>query len=142
VTSKSRKLLYGLLAFVVFALAINTPGIIQGRTQKKAADMAFSSYSKALLVGDYAGAYQLCGDGFRRSTSFESFVEEQRESTSSLGRLETIENKGTFVHGRGSPMQWTAVIEARELHEKGDIHLACELHLENGGWKLFGCKQV
>ena len=140
--SKTRKFVYGLVAFVILALAVNTPGIMQGRKQKRAVDAAFNVYSRALVSGDYAGAYQLCGDAFRDATSFEAFAGKQRELQSSFGRLKAIENESTYVHGKGSPMQWTAVIDARELYERGDLHSVCEFHLEDAGWKLFGCKRV
>lgn len=140
--SKSKKIACGILGLAVFALAVNTPGIIEGRKQKKAVDSAFDAYSRALVSGDYGNAFQLCGDEFKRSTPFEAFVGKQRETQTSLGKLEAIENKGTFVHGKGSPMEWVAVVETRQLYERGDLHLVCELHLENGSWKLFGCKQV
>jgi len=119
--SKSRKIVYGILGFAVFALALNTPGIIEGRKQKKAVDATFAAYSNALVAGDYTNAFQFCGDEFKRSVSLEAFVEKQHEAQTSLGKLKAFENKGTFVHGKGSPMEWTAVIEARQLYEKGDL---------------------
>jgi hypothetical protein len=139
---KSRKIAYGVLGFAVFALAITAPGIIEGRRQKKAVDSAFEAYSQALVLSDYASAFQLCGEEFKRSLSFEAFVQKQSELQSSFGRLKAVENRGTFVHGKGSPMEWVAVIEARQLYERRDIHVVCEFHLENGTWKLFGCKEV
>jgi len=140
--SKSRKIAYSILGFAIFAFAITTPGIIEGRKQKKAVDATFDAYSRALVSGDYANAFQFCGDEFKRSVPFDEFVEKLRELQSGLGRLKAIENEGTFVHGKGSPTEWTAVIEARQLYEKGDRHFVCEFHLENGNWRLFGCKQV
>jgi hypothetical protein len=115
---------------------------LKGRKQRKAVDLTFDTYSRALVSGDYANAFQFCGDEFKRSVPFEAFVEEQHELQSSLGRLKAVENKGTFVHGKGSPTEWAAVIEARQLYERGDRHSVCVFHLENGSWKLFGCKQV
>jgi hypothetical protein len=140
--SKSNKIIYGVLAFAVLALALNTPGIIEGRKQKKAVDATYAAYSNALVAGDYASAFQFCGDEFKRSVPFEAFTEKQYAIQAGLGKLKAAENKGTFVHGKGSPMEWTAVIETRLLYEKGDLHLVCELHLENGNWKVYGCKQV
>jgi hypothetical protein len=140
--SRSKKILYGVGAFAIIALAINTPGIIQGRKQKKAVDATFDAYSHALVLGDYARGYQLCGEAFQYSTSFEAFAGKQRELQSRFGPLKRMENKGTYVHGKGSPMEWTAVIDTHHLYEKGDLHAVCEFHLEDNGWKLFGCKQV
>jgi len=140
--SRSRKIIYGILALVVFALALNAPGILEGQKQKKAVIAAFEEYSHALVSNDYARAFQFCGNEFTRSVPFEVFVDRQRELESSLGKLKATENKGTFVHGKGSPMEWTAIIETRQQYERGDIHLVCELHLEDGGWRLFGCKKV
>lgn len=140
--SKSRKIIYGVLAFAVLALALNAPGMIEGRKQRKAVDAAFTAYSNALVAGDYTTAFQFCGDEFKRSVPLDAFTQKQHEVQTGLGKLKAAENKGTFVHGKGSPLEWTAVIETRQLYEKGDLHLVCELHLENGSWKVFGCKQV
>lgn len=140
--SRPKKLIYGALAFALLALAANTPGIIQGRKQKRAVDATFEAYSQALVTGDYVGAYQLCGEAFKDSISFEVFVEKQRELQSSYGKLKALERKDTYVHGKGSPMEWTAIIEMNQRYEKGDLHSVCEFHLEDNGWKLFGCKQV
>jgi len=140
--SRSRKIIYSLLGFAVFALAISTPGIVEGRKQKRAVDSTFDLYSRALVSGDYTNAYQLCGDAFKREIPFEAFVGKHRELESSFGRLKAIENEGTFVHGKGSPMEWAAVIGMHQLYERGDLHVVCELHLENENWRLFGCKQV
>jgi hypothetical protein len=140
--SKSRKIIYSILAFAVFALAVTAPGIIEGRKQKKAVDDTFEAYTRALVSQDFATAFQFCGDDFKRSVAYEAFVEKQRELQSSLGGLKAVENKGTFVHGKGSPMEWAAVIDARQIYERGDVHLVFVFHLDNGSWKLFGYKQV
>lgn len=103
---------------------------------------AFDGYSHALVSGDYTRAYQFCGEAFKRSSSFEVFTGKQVELQSRFGRLKAIENKGTYVHGKGSPMEWRAVIEASQLYERGDLRSVCEFHLEDSSWKLFGCKQV
>ena len=140
--SKSRKVFYVFLVFAALAAAIGTPGIVEGYRQKKAVDSAFKAYSEALRSGDYAKAFQFCGEAFKESISYEEFVKQQREATSNLGRLETMDRKGIFVHGKGSPMRWVAVIETLQVYERGNVHLVCEFHLENDSWKLFGCQRI
>jgi len=140
--SKQRKVFYVFLVFAALAAAMGTPGIVEGYRQKKAVDSAFNAYSEALRSGDYAKAFQFCGEAFKESISYETFVKQQREATSNLGRLETMDRKDIFVHGKGSPMRWVAVIETLQVYERGTVHLVCEFHLENGNWKLFGCQRI
>lgn len=140
--SRSTKISYSIVALAILAFAVNIPGIVQGQKQRRDVDAAFDAYAHALVSGDYVRAYQLCGDAFTSSTSFESFVGKQLELHSRFGPLKAVNNKGTYVHGKGSPMGWTAVIEAQQVYEKREIHSVCEFHLENNGWRLFGCKQV
>lgn len=139
---KSRIVAYGAFALATLALVVNTPGIIEGKKQERAVDAMFESYSHALVSGDYVSAYNFCGEAFKRSTSVDAFVEKQRELESTMGRLNKVQNEGTYVHGKGSPMEWTAIVKNRQLHQKGDLNSVCELHLENKVWKLFGCKQI
>jgi len=140
--SKSRKILYGIAAFAVFALGVNVPGFIDAGKQKKAVEATFSAYSRALVSEDYAKAYELCGEEFKRTILLESFVATQHETQSNFGKLKTMDNADTYLHGKGSPMRWISVIEAHQVYEKGNVRLVCEFHLENDSWKLFGCKQV
>lgn len=131
-----------MLAIAAFALAINAPGLIEGRKQRRSVESTFNAYSHALVQRDYTSAFQLCGDEFQRSLPFESFVERQSELNPTFGRLTAMEQTGIFVHGKGSPMRWVAVIEANQVYERGHLHLVCEFRLESTGWKLFGCKQI
>jgi hypothetical protein len=140
--NKRRKAFYGFLVFAALATAIGAPSIIEGRRQMKAVDSVFNAYSHALTSGDYANAFQFCGEAFKESVSYEEFVRQQREVTSNLGRLETMDRKGIVVHGKGSHTKWIAVIETLQVYDRGNVHLVCEFHLENGNWKLFGCKRI
>jgi hypothetical protein len=140
--STSRKAAYCVLAIAAFALAINAPGLMEGRKQRRAVESTFKAYSSALVQGDYQEAFHLCDDEFQTSVPFGLFVAQQNKLNSILGRLRAIENAGTFVHGRGSPMRWVAVINAHQVYERGQIDFVCEFHLENTVWKLLGCKQV
>jgi hypothetical protein len=139
---KRRKAFYGFLVFGALIAAIGAPSQIEAYRQEKAVDLAFNGYSDALKSGDYAKAFQFCGEAFKKSVSYEEFVRQQREATSHLGTLKTVDRKGIFVHGKGSPMRWVSVIETLQVYDRGNVHLVCELHLENGSWKLFGCMQV
>jgi hypothetical protein len=96
--NKRRKAFYGFLVLAAFAAAMCGPSIIEGYRQKKAVDLAFNAYSQALKSGDYAKAFQFCGEAFKRSVSYDEFAKQQRVAISNLGRLETMDPKGIFVH--------------------------------------------
>jgi hypothetical protein len=87
--SKRRKAFYGFLVFGALIAAIGAPSQIEAYRQEKAVDLAFNGYSDALKSGDYAKAFQFCGEAFKKSVSYEEFVRQQREATSHLGTLKT-----------------------------------------------------
>jgi hypothetical protein len=140
-TSKRRKAFYASLVFAALVAMISALSVIEGYRQKRAVDLAFSGYSEALRSGDYARAYQFCGEAFKGSVSYEEFAGRQHEAISKLGKLDSMDRKDMFVHGQGSPLRWVAVIETLQVYDRGNVHLVCEFHLEGDGWKLFGCKR-
>ena len=138
----ARKIGYVVLAFAVFALAINTPGIIEGQHKMKAFRLVVALHSHALGSRDYAAAYALGDEAFRNAITLETFSAQQRAFESDLGRLLSVDAQNFYVHGKGSPTRWVALVEEQQRYERGALQFACEFHLENETWRLFGCKKV
>lgn len=133
-------ILVGIVAAVAAVFLV--PNLLNAGKQKKLVEASFQDYANALMARDYARAYDFTSDEFKKAVPFETYAERRRELETEFGPLKSISQEQTYVHGKGSPMRWIAIIEAHEKYKKTELVSACELHLERGAWRVFGCKQI
>jgi hypothetical protein len=83
---KRRKVLLWIAGgFLIFALSINTPGMLRAINQKRVVDTVFGKYAKALATDNFREAYEQTGADFRERTDFDAFVAQHRELESARG---------------------------------------------------------
>jgi hypothetical protein len=138
---KSR-LLIVIVILTVVAVSILFTNLRTASERKKQAEMVFREYANALVARDYSRAFSLTSEPFREALPFEGYSAKQRELEEQYGSLQDIRFGNTYVHGKGSPMRWIAIIEAHERYQRLELVFACELHFDNNSWRLFGCKQI
>lgn len=140
--SKKRQILFGLAVFIIVAFICNMPGLLSAHRQRVALEATFQQYSNAIVARDYPAAYSYYGSAFKTAITLQDFIAQERSFESKLGRIKSTNVAGFYMHGRGSPMVWTALIREVRRYENGEVHLLCEFHFEDGRWQLFGYKQI
>ena len=140
--SKPTKILYAFIAVCILALVLNAPGMMTGLKHKKAVEAVFHDYSVALVTHDYERAFAHADEGFKSASPIAVFTDQQRELELRFGTLKSMSKGETFVHGKGSPMQWTALVEAICKYEKTDVRFVYEFHYEKSEWRLFGYRRL
>jgi hypothetical protein len=136
------KVLIGIGCFALLAFGMNLPNLIAAHKQRKSAEAAFNEYCTALVAHDYQRAFSLATEAFQRATPYSIFVEKETLLESEYGQLKSMKIGGIYVHGKGSPLRWTALFESIRNYEKGELRLVSEFHFENGRWLLFGYKRL
>lgn len=135
---------YKILLWVVigiWAIAMSTlvaPMLVRGYYEKNAVLAQFSEYSASLVNRHFDLAYQHCGSEFRKAMSYDQFVKLYGDLERQYGTLKTVTQQGYEVHGTGSPVYWTAVIDADFVYEKKTLRFEFALHKSGNGWVIFG----
>lgn len=135
----------GLAIFIgicVIAIIINAPGMIEAIKKGNEFRKTFSSYKSLIVRGDYANAYELCCQEFHDKISYDYFVKIHTGLESNRGKLIDIEKGGMEVSGKGSPMEWTAVLNTEHVYEQDSCSFRYTFHLIDGQWELFALKQI
>jgi hypothetical protein len=136
------------VVFIVAAIAICAiyvalqPLMVAGFRQYWLFGEAFRAYASALTHEDYPRAYELSGPEFRAVTPYQDFVSQQAGLRPAFGRLKSVEQGRTEVHGHGSPMRWVAVSHVEFKYEKRAVSFVYTFQKTEGRWLLFGYRQT
>jgi hypothetical protein len=136
-----KRILYVAVGLAAVAFAYNIHNLILGRRYKRDFESTFRTYAHAIESRDYIAAYSFGDPAFKAALSPEVFISKQMAFEANLGGLKSVNTGEVYIHGKGSPMQWTAMVAEVRQYDKGQVQFVCEFHLEDGRWQMFGCKQ-
>jgi len=130
------------LGLFVIAGIFFGPDIIEAIKKNSQFNKTFSVYTSLLVSGDYANAYKISCPEFQEKISYDSYVEIHSLLESNRGKLIDIEKGRQEVSGKGTPRNWTAVLNTNHIYVQDPCSFRYTFHLIEGKWKLFAMKQI
>ena len=143
---KKRQVVYRALVLVavliLIALFNNFRLQVAAYRQKRVLESTFREYAQDLVSRNYTAAYAYGDRAFKEALDPQAFAAQQQALESRFGVLKSVRESGFDMHGRGSPMEWTAAVAETREYEKREVHITNEFHFENGRWQLFGYERT
>ncbi len=134
---KRHKVFLALAVFWLVFMAAMSPWLTQAWHYRKEVDLVFASYTDAVKNQKWKEAYQFSTDEFRTATSFEAFVDQQRE-LGKRGAIQAVTRGKTVVRRTGTPPRWIAELHADIRYPSDTAHMVYWFYREEEGWKLEG----
>lgn len=140
---RSKIVLWAILGvWVVAMLTLLLPMLVTGHREKSAVLQEFSEYAALLVDRHFEQAYQYCGSDFRKAMPYDEFIKLYNNLEDQNGRLKAITRQAYEVHGKGTPMYWSAVIDADFVYDKKTLRFEFVFHKEESRWVVFGFEQL
>jgi len=125
----------------IAAMAALSPQFVAAHRETKNVLQAFDQYSFALVNQRFDEAYEHCGADFRNALPFDQFVSIQKSLEAQLGHLRSAKRTSYDVRGKGTPISWSAVVDAKILYEKKSLRFKFLFHKEGDRWIIYGYEQ-
>lgn len=142
-TTRTKKMLLMIIGLWLAAIAAFTiPNLVAVGKETKSVEHLFSSYTDALMKGDYGGAYEFSGPDFRSLLSAAQFSEQQSQLQSRFGKLLSVKRQGIKVSRTGEPPFWSAQIAADMDYANASRRFEFSFRKHTGKWVLYGYQET
>lgn len=127
-----RKALITLAILIGATMVVILPGVFWELHQ---ANVAFRSFSEALISGQYERAYDFAAPELRSTTDYASFVKVHESLNTRMGSLEHVETSHSEVQDKTDG--WYATIDAQLVFVRGSLPFVFVLRKHNHSWEIY-----